>query len=216
VTTIALDQFSTYEQIGSHKTSIPAPPDGNARLPGTKSTQLNPVDATFNRPDHLRVAKTVPVELVLHQKPKIGDLFGGLPGPLVTKRIQVGDAVSATLTADRDMLQITPRLDNIQTFNGANLTWLWDVKPLKPGKTLVTLEVLSHSKQKDIEQVSKVRALQETWEITAEGLEWVKYYWNEYDWLRTAIYGTIAAVVAALGYFGFKGWGKKSDASPDC
>jgi hypothetical protein len=174
------------------------------------------VDATFNKPDHLRLGTSHPVQLILVADPgkPANQQFVGVPGMITTKEIEVGRAVSAILTSDKEVLQITSRVDKVQTFSGENLSWVWDVKPLKPGKTLVTLEVMSHLKPKDgPEQVSMVRALQETWLIEAEGLEWAKYYWNEYDWLRTAVYGIVTGFVAVLGYFGFKGFGKKTEES---
>lgn len=171
------------------------------------------VEATFNKPSHLKLGNTDTVQLIVHIKPidDVSSAFQHLQGPIVSKLINVGSALSTTLTADKETLQISPRTGLIQTFNGNDVSWLWDVKPLKPGKTLVTLEVMSHTKTNGIEQVSKETALQETWQVEAEGLEWAKYYWNEYEWLRNGVYGIVAGILAILAWFGFKGFSKKTE-----
>jgi hypothetical protein len=91
------------------------------------------------------------------------------------------------------------------------ITWVWDVKPLKPGPARVTLEVTSYIKTgKDTEPVP-IRVLQDTWLVEARGLEWVKYQIEQIEPIRAFIFTMVAAVVAVLAWFGIKGWGSTHD-----
>ena len=73
------------------------------------------------------------------------------------------------------MMEITLRGDKMRTITReARVTWIWDVKPLKPGEAIVVLELFSHVKLgKDHDPVG-VGVLQDTWKMEARGFEWVK------------------------------------------
>lgn len=56
------------------------------------------------------------------------------------------------------------------------VTWIWDVRSLKPGRATVVLDLFSHLKTGKEDEPVQMRVLQETWRIEAHGLERVKYW----------------------------------------
>jgi hypothetical protein len=87
------------------------------------------------------------------------------------------------------------------------VTWIWDVKPLKPGKAAVTLEVTSYIKSGKDKEPVPIRVLQDIWLVDVKGLEWAKYQIEQIEPIRAFLFAMVAAVVAVLAWFGLRGWG---------
>jgi hypothetical protein len=68
------------------------------------------------------------------------------------------------------------------------------------------LEVTSYISNglKDSDAVP-IRVLQDTWIVEAHGLEWARYWIDQIEPVQKYIFGIVAAVVATLAWFGFKG-----------
>jgi hypothetical protein len=105
------------------------------------------------------------------------------------------------------MIEITLRGQPRRSITNASpVSWIWDVRPLKPGEAQVTLEVFSHVKIDNQEHEQQIRVLQDTWVLKAEGLERIKYMISEIEPIQAFVFTLATALVAALGYFGFKGF----------
>lgn len=130
------------------------------------------------------VGTSAPVEFAIQtgRRQDLESLFKGLPGNTVSTRLQVTDRVSATLAGPKDLLEIALRRDPFRTLvPDRPATWIWDVRPLRPGEAYVTLDVFSYLKFGDKEDRVQIRALQDTWKIEARGFEWVKYQVSEIE-----------------------------------
>jgi tetratricopeptide (TPR) repeat protein len=53
---------------------------------------------------------------------------------------------------------------------------------------------------------AQIRVLQDTWNIEAKGLEWVKYQVAEIEPIRAFLFALITGLVGTLAFFGIKGW----------
>jgi hypothetical protein len=134
----------------------------------------------------------------------------GFPGTITSAKVKVAEDVSAELTGPKDMIEITLRGEPKRTITNASpVTWIWDVRPLKPGEAQITLEVFSYIKLDDEEHKQQIRVLQDTWVMKAEGLERIKYMISEIEPIQAFIFTLVSALVATLGYFGFKGLSSK-------
>jgi hypothetical protein len=179
--------------------------------------QLRGLPAKYNRPDTLFLGTSSPVELVIQTggEQTIDEMLKGFPGEVRTTTVRMANRASAYLTGPKDMVEITPRGDPLRTVTtDAPVSWIWDVRPLKPGRAQVVLEVFSQVKGGADEPRAQIRVLQDTWTIEAKGLEWVKYQIADIEPIRAFLFTLISAVVATLAYFGIKGW-KTSKPSGD-
>jgi len=167
--------------------------------------------AEYNKPGTLLLGKgSTPVQLVIktNENQETASYFKDFEGEIAEATVLVARDLSADLTGPSDRLQITLRGDKMRTIlSPAPITWIWDVKPLKPGPAQVTLEVTSYIKKgKDTEPVP-VRVLQDTWFVEAQGMEWVKCQVEQIEPIKAFIFSIVAAVVAVLAWFGIRGWG---------
>jgi hypothetical protein len=175
------------------------------------ASRLKNYPAEYNKPDTLRLGESTAVQFVIktNQDQKFEPYFKGFEGALAAATVLVAKDVSAQLTGPPDRLQITLRGDKMRTILSPDpITWVWDVKPLKPGKAQVTLEVTSYIKSGQDTEPVPVRVLQDTWFVDARGLEWAKYQIEQIAPIQAFIFGMGGAVVAVLAWFGIKGWGK--------
>jgi hypothetical protein len=63
-------------------------------------------------------------------------------------------------------MEIVLRGDKMRTITReAPVTWIWDVKPLKPGEAHVVLELFSHAKLGKDDDPVEVRVMQDTWNM---------------------------------------------------
>jgi hypothetical protein len=85
------------------------------------------------------------------------------------------------------------------------ITWIWDVKPLKPGKAQVTLEVTSYIQTGKDKETVPIRVLQDTWLVEAHRIEWAGYQVEQLDPIQKFLAGISAAAVIVLAWFGIKG-----------
>jgi hypothetical protein len=168
----------------------------------------------YNKPSALLLGESTAIQLAVktNGQQKIEPFFEGFSGEVTVATMLVAQDISAELTGPPDRLQITRRGDKMRTIlSPVPITWVWDVKPLKPGSAQVTLEVTSYIKtDKDTEPVP-IRVLQDTWLVEARGLEWVKYQIEQIEPIRAFIFTMVAAVVAVMAWFGIKGWGRARD-----
>jgi hypothetical protein len=175
------------------------------------ASKLKNYPTEYNKPGDLQLGESTPVQLVIKtdEKQDTGPLFAGLEGKVQPTTVLVANDVSAQLTGPPDRLQITQRGDKMRTISSpVPITWVWDVKPLKPGKAQVMLEVTSYIKiGKDKEPVP-IRVLQDTWEVEAHGMEWVKYQIEQIEPIQAFVAAVGTMVVGALAWFGIKGRGK--------
>jgi len=75
----------------------------------------------------------------------------------------------------------------------------------KPGQVQVVLEVFSHVKVGDSEGRAQVRVFQDTWNMEAKGLEWIKYQVAEIQPMWAFLCAVISAIAGTLAFFGIKG-----------
>jgi len=177
------------------------------------ASKLKDYPVEYNKPASLLLGESTPVQLVIKtsEKQDAEPLFKGLEGDVAKTTVMVANDVSAQLSGPPDRLDIKLRdeKNNMRTISSpVPITWIWDVKPLKPGEAQVTLEVTSYIKTgKDTEPVP-IRVLQDTWVVEAHGIAWVRYQIAQIDPILAfvATLGTLGAGV--LAWFGFKGWGK--------
>ena len=191
---------------------ISGPPQASNKLIADGiASKLKSFPAEYNKPRTLLLGDSTPVQLVIktNENQEIPSLFKGLEGELAKTTALVAQDVSAQLTGPPDMLEITLRGDKMRTItSAAPIVWEWDVKPLKPGKAQVTIEVTSYiTSGKDKEPVP-IRVIQDTWEVDARGLEWVKYQIQQIEPIRAFVFTMGTGIAAVLAWFGIKGVGK--------
>jgi Domain of unknown function (DUF5666) len=192
---------------------------GNAsssrNLASTLSQRLRDMPAKYNKPGVLLLGNSEPVEFVIQtsEQQQVDDMFKGFKGDVTATTVRVADNVSAVLTGPRDMVEITLRGEPLRTIlRGTPVSWVWDVRPLKPGQAQVVLEVFSHVKVAAEEQRAQIRVLQDTWTMEARGFEWVKYQISEIEPVRGFVFAMVSAAAATLAYFGVRGrWSNKPD-----
>jgi hypothetical protein len=179
------------------------------------ASKLKEYRAQYNKPGTLYLGETAPVELVIPAgKAEDVALFKSFDGEIANATLRAAKEVSAQLTGSPDRLEITLRGDKMRTISDdVPVTWVWDVKPLKPGKTAVTLEVTSYIKIGKDKAPVPFRVLQDTWTVEARGIEWAKYQIERIAPVQAFVFGLGGTIVAVLAWFGIKGWGggKKSD-----
>ncbi len=89
------------------------------------------------------------------------------------------------------------------------ILWEWDVNPLKPGRAQVTLEVTSYIKDGKDKDPIQIRVLQDTWEVDAHALDWIKYQIEQIAPIQAFVVGLGGTIAAVLAWFGIKGFGGK-------
>jgi hypothetical protein len=167
--------------------------------------------AEYNKPGTLLLGDSTPVQLVVktNESQDTTPYFKDFAGEVTIATVMVASDVSAKLTGPPDTLQITLRGEDKRTIlSPVPITWIWDVKPLKPGKANVTLEVTSYIKKGNDTEPVPIRVLQDTWVVEAHGIEWMKYQIEQIEPIRAFIVAMVAGVAAVLAWFGIKGWGK--------
>jgi hypothetical protein len=176
------------------------------------ASKMKSYPAEYNKPSSLQLGDSTPVQLVIktneHQDTQ--PYFKDFEGEVTTATVFVARDISAQLTGPSDRLQITLRGDKMRTIlSPESITWIWDVKPLKPGNAQVTLEITSYVKTGDDTEPVPIRVLQDTWFVDARGMEWAKYQIEQIEPIKGFIFSMVAAVAAVLAWFGIKGWGRR-------
>jgi hypothetical protein len=192
----------------------PPQPFPNNFLASAIASKLKNYPTEYNKPGTLLLGESTPVELVIktNEKQDTAPFFKDLEGEIKKTTVLVASDMSAELTGPPDRLQITLRGDKMRTIlSPVPVTWIWDVKPLKPGKAEVTLEVTSYIKSGKDKEPVPIRVLQDTWLVDARGLEWAKYQIEQIEPIQAFIVALGSMVVAVLAWFGIKGWGRKPD-----
>ena len=197
-------------QITAAGIACSAPPDikTSGKLADYLSKNLREMPTKYNKPGTLLLGTSVPIQFVIQTTDQSVDpLFKGFPGSVTSAKVKVAEEVSAELSGPKDMIEITLRGQPRRSITNASpVSWIWDVRPLKPGEAQVTLEVFSHVKIDNQEHEQQIRVLQDTWVLKAEGLERIKYMISEIEPIQAFLFTLATALVAALGYFGFKGF----------
>jgi hypothetical protein len=174
------------------------------------TAKLKNTSATYYRPNVLLLGSLTSVQFVIKTNldQPVDQLFNGFDGEVTATTVRVASDVSAELTASPDMLEITLRGGEKMRsiLSPAPITWVWDVKALKPGKAIVILQVFSRIKIGGEVKPVEIRVLQDSWSVEARGLEWLKYQIAEIEPVRASLFAIVSAIVAVLGYFGFRGW----------
>jgi ribosomal protein S19E (S16A) len=191
---------------------ISGPPQASNKLIADGiASKLKSLPAEYNKPDTLLLGDSTPVQFVIktNEKQEIPPLFKGLEGELAKTTALVAQDVSAKLTGPPDMLAITPRDDAMRAItSAAPIVWVWDVKPLKPGKALITIEVTSYIKTGKDKETVPIRVIEDTWQVDARGLEWVKYQIQQIEPVRAFVFTMGGGIASVLAWFGIKGFGK--------
>jgi hypothetical protein len=190
-----------------------APKDRDRQLALKIAAQMGNHPIEYNKPSKLQLGESTQVELVIktNERQDVTAYFKGLQGDLERATALVSRDVAAELSGPPDRLDVKLRGDEKMrtTLSPVPITWVWDVRPLKPGEAHVTLEVFSYvGPGKDKEPVV-IRVFEDTWYVNAQGYEWVKYWAAELDPIQKFLAGIGAAVVGGLAWFGIKGLGKK-------
>jgi hypothetical protein len=198
-------------------TDVLIPPEwkevGGDRIP------LDPVlekvgqfSAQFNWPKTIPYDRSTEIIFIIEgDKPGSGDdLLKSFSGDPQKLEIRVTNQMSARLTAPKGDAEVTPRNEKQErqpvTHLGAT-KWIWDVKPERTGKVVLTLDVFAHvqlkSKNKTVPD-AEVGVLTKRVEIPITVTLWdrTKTYLAEIDlvWKTiAAIGGGIAAVLTFLG-----------------
>lgn len=184
-------------------------------LAGTIASKMKSFPVEYNRPEKLSLGDSTAVQVVIktNEHQQTASYFTGFEGEVRDATVRVARDVSAELTGPPDRLQITLRGDKMRTILSPDpITWIWDVKPLKPGKAQVTLEVTSYIKFEPTRiRPVPIRVLQDTWTVDASGIEWARYQIEQIEPIRTFIFTMVAAIVGVMAWFGFRGWGKRKD-----
>jgi hypothetical protein len=183
----------------------------NVELATFLANQMKNATARFKRPHEVHLGESFPVQLELSTDVSVvrddADAhWKGFQGELRTAQLRVSQSVSAQLTGPPDMLRITPRDDKMKSLKFLDSAyWVWDVKPLRPGKATITLEVISYVQDGKDRDPYPIRVLQDTWEIEAYGLEWLKYEIVQIEPIRGFVYSITAGIVGVLAWFGISG-----------
>jgi hypothetical protein len=162
--------------------------------------QMRP--AKYNRPDTLFLGASTPVELVIQtaEQQSIEGMLKGFPGEVRETTVRMATGASAYLTGPKDMVEITLRGDPFRTVTAvAPISWIWDVRPLKPGQVQVVLELFSHVRIGADQGSAQIRVLQDTWNLEARGLEWVKYQIAEIEPISAFLFVLIPGAMALSG-----------------
>jgi len=177
------------------------------RLADNLGKKLREVQGRYNKPGTLFLGSSTPIQYVIPTTGQSVDgMFKGFPGDVTTTKVQVAENVSAYLTGPKDMIEITLRGEPMRAITNASpVSWVWDVRPLKPGQAQVTLEVFSHIKIDGEDHKAQVRVLQDTWDMKAEGLEWIKYEISQIEPVQAFLFALISGIGGTLAYFGLKG-----------
>jgi hypothetical protein len=203
---INAERFPTYAQ--GFPSPLTKPSDELARAVASK---MRNYPAEYNKPGTLLLGDSTPVQLVIKtsESQDIAPDFKGFEGEVTMATVMVAKDVSAQLAGPPDMLQITLRGDKMRTIlSPVPVTWIWDVKPLKPGKANVTLEVTSYIKNGNDTEPVPIRVLQDTWVVEAHGFEWVRYQIEQIKPIQAFLAAVGTMLVGVLAWFGIKGWGK--------
>jgi hypothetical protein len=162
---------------------------------------LRELPVEFNRPNLLLVGHSTAVQVVIRtgaRKQEPDQLFNGFEGQVKDATALVGEKVSAELYGPHDVMEITPQGEKMRTITReAPVTWIWDVKPLKPGKAHVVLELYSHVKLGKEDEPVEFRVMQDTWTMEARGFERVKYWISEIDPVVASL-GSIITVIGGI------------------
>jgi hypothetical protein len=188
-------------------------PSGSLQLADHLSKKLRELPSKYNKPGTLFLGSSIPVQFVLQTTDKsIDEMFKGFPGDITTAKVQVAENVSAYLSGPKDMIEIALRGEPRRAITSAGpVSWVWDVRPLKPGHAQVTLEVFSHIKIDNEDHNAQIRVLQDTWVTEARGLEWVKYEISQVEPVQAFLFALISGIGGVVAYFGLKvGKPKKS------
>ncbi|HJY80179.1 MAG TPA: tetratricopeptide repeat protein [Candidatus Binatia bacterium] len=189
--------------------AAPSSQSPSTQLAQSLGEKLRTLPAKYNRLDTLFMGTSSPVELVIQtaQQQAIDEMLKGFPGEVKATTVRMASTASAYLTGPKDMIEITLRGDPVRTVTAdAPVSWIWDVRPLKPGQVQVVLELFSHVKIGADEGRAQFRVLQDTWNVEAKGLEWVKYQVAEIEPIRAFLFALITGLVGTLAFFGIKGW----------
>ncbi|MGJ5206132.1 hypothetical protein [Bradyrhizobium sp. HKCCYLR20261] len=178
--------------------------------------QLRTAQAEYNRPKDLELGYTFPVFLYLNWGKPFAqtdreELFKGLEGEIRTAKLLISRDLEAKLAGPPDTFEITPRGTTTRSILDIadRVSWEWDVKPLKPGKGVITLEVTSYVQNGQDRRAYPIRVLQDTWEVQAHGLEWWKYEISQLEPIRGFIYSVVAGGSGVLAWFGISGRKKR-------
>jgi Caspase domain len=186
------------------------PIPSSTKLAESLGEKLRTLPAKYNRPEALFLGSSTSVELVIDTAGYgVDEMLRGLRGEIrtATVRMAINTNASAYLTGPKDMVEIALRGDPLRTVTeDAPVSWIWDVRPLKPGQVQVVLEVFSHVKIGDSEGRAQIRVFQDTWNMEAKGLEWVKYQVAEIQPMWAFLCAVISAVAGTFAFFGIKGW----------
>lgn len=181
-------------------------------LAGAMIDKMASDKAEYNRPKKLWLGESTQVQLVIktNERQSINSYFKEFEGQVIDAIVTVARDVSAEFAGPPDRLQITLRGSEKMrpSWSPEPITWIWDVKPLKPGPAYVTLEVISYIKKGGDKQPVPIRVLQDTWIVNASALEWTKYAVGEIEPIRAFVFALIAGVAGVLAWFGIKGWCK--------
>lgn len=191
--------------------------DGTFAAPASKETaklleKLKDLPAVYNRPTNISLGSSTPFQLVIQtaQSQEPLTLFREMPGEPISVDIKAAQQMSARLTFPPDKLEATLRGPPKRLVTAQSpVSWIWDVKGLKPGPANVTLEIFAHLTTKDDDAGVAFRVYTDKWTVKTSPLEWIKYQIGEIE----PVYKFTALALAGLGsflaWFGLKPAGKE-------
>jgi hypothetical protein len=174
--------------------------------------KLEQFSAQFNWPKTIPFDRSTEIIFIIEgdRRGSGDDLIASFPGDPQKLELRGADQMSARLSAPKGDAEVTPRSDKQERQPVTRLSaakWIWDVKPERTGRVVLTLEVFAHlqlkSKNKTIPD-AVVNVLTKRVEIPITVTLWdrTKTYLAEIDpaWKTVAaIAGGIGALLVFLG-----------------
>lgn len=166
--------------------------------------QLKKLPATYTKPGAIPLNSSIPFQLAIQTSPSqnVQRLFNRTPGNVESVEINVAEKMAAKLTAPTDMFEVKLRGDEPRRLitSAASVTWVWDVKALRPGSAVATLEVFAYLNDDNEGQGIVFRVYTDTWEVETPRGEYIRYLIDHYS----GIYQFGAVVITSIG--GFLAW----------
>jgi hypothetical protein len=170
-------------------------------------TQQMPI--IYNRPPQINFEKATPVSLIVGSasiQQAVADLQV-FPGTAKSATAVLSSVVTARLLGDPDAVVITARMPETQEIsNLANVSWIWDIRAIKPGTTLLTLQIFDTLPVDGGTKIISVKTFNDNIIVHADLISWLRYEINRIDLIYKFLgIGTPAVLIVGV----FTWWRKR-------
>ena len=165
-----------------------------------KNTEQMPI--RYNRPTQIAFEHTTPVSLIVETasvQKAVADLKI-FPGEAKSATAALSSVVTARLIGDPSAVIITARMSETQEItNLANVSWIWDVRAIKPGPTSLTLQVIDLLPVGGVVKAIPVVTYTDQINVSVDPIAWMLYEINRIDPIYKFLgLGTPAALVIGV------------------